>query len=137
MKFKKLNKFSKKQKIVVGVMSFLLVSVISFNLLKSAFANPDNNYLADQTIDGISFENAKLNYNNGISNYTVEVINDNNKDYDLKTINVVFKDSKGKEITTLLGYLGENLSANEKRILEISTDNELSNVKSINYLINK
>ena len=136
MKMEKLKKLDNRVKVVVAICILLLVGVIGFKLTRNALANPDSNYLSNQIVDGLSFENASLTTENGISKYTVEVVNDNSSNYSLKIINVVFKDSEGNE-TTLLGYIGESLSSNEKKVLDISIDEEMTDVASITYSINK
>ena len=137
MKFERIKKINTKTKVIVGICTVLIVGILGFKIIKKAFANPDDSsYLKNQIVDGLSFENASLNVENGISKYTVEVVNDNNTDYSLKTINVVFKDSEGNE-TTLLGYIGESLSSNEKKVLDISIDEEIEDIATITYSINK
>lgn len=137
MKFERIKKINNKTKVIVGICTVLIVGILGFKIIKKAFANPDDSsYLKNQIVDGLSFENASLNVENGISKYTVEVVNDNNTDYSLKTINVVFKDSEGKEIT-LLGYIGETLEVNDKKVLDVSIDEEIEDIATITYSINK
>ena len=137
MKFERIKKINNKTKVIVGICTVLIVGILGFKIIKKAFANPDDSsYLKNQIVDGLSFENASLNVENGISKYTVEVVNDNNTDYSLKTINVVFKDSEGNE-TTLLGYIGEILEVNEKKVLDVSIDEEIEDIATITYSINK
>lgn len=137
MKFERIKKINNKTKVIVGICTVLIVGILGFKIIKKAFANPDDSsYLKNQIVDGLSFENASLNVENGISKYTVEVVNDNNTDYSLKTINVVFKDSEGKE-TTLLGYIGETLEVNDKKVLDVSIDEEIEDIATITYSINK
>lgn len=136
LKFETIKK-SKVTLIIAGVCLFFTIGFFGFKLISNSFANPDDNYLVNQTVDGLSFENANLLSGNGISKFTVEVVNDNKEDYNLKTINVIFKDSEGKEITTLLGYIGDSLSPNEEKVLDISIDQEISGISSIEYIINK
>ena len=137
MKFERIKKINNKTKVIVGICTVLIVGILGFKIIKKAFANPDDSsYLKNQIVDGLSFENASLNVENGISKYTVEVVNDNNTDYSLKTINVVFKDSEGNE-ATLLGYIGEILEVNEKKVLDVSIDEEIEDIATITYSINK
>ena len=138
MKFERIKKINNKTKAVILVSVILIVGTLGFKLIKNAFANPDSSsYLKDQVVDGLSFENAEFNSENGISKYQVEVINDNTEKYSLKTINVVFKDSSGEEIITLLGYIGESLEINEKKLLDVSVDEEINDIATIEYSINK
>ena len=130
-------KSSKVTLIIAGVCLLFTIGFVGFKIVSNTYANPDDNYLVNQTVDGLSFINASLVSENGISKYTVNVVNDNKDDYSLKTINVIFKDSNGNEITTLLGYIGDSLSPNEEKVLDVSIDQEITGISYIEYTINK
>jgi len=131
-----INKLNKKQKIgILGGLACILLVVLVLSLVPS-YSSTESGYLTDQTVSGLSFENAELNINNGVSTYTVDVTNDLEEVYSLKNINIVFKDSSGNE-TVLLGYIGDKLSVSETKIMESSIDIELTDIVSIEYKINK
>ena len=132
-----INKLSRSQKIGIlgGIVGILLIT-LTVTLLPS-LSSTESSYLADQTVEGLSFENANLEVGNGVSTYTVEVTNDLDKDYSLKNINIVFKDGSGQEIETLLGYIGENLEVGETKLIDASIDKELTDIVKIEYVINK
>jgi len=131
-----INKLNKKQKIgILGGLACILLVVLVLSLVPS-YSSTESGYLTDQTVSGLSFENAELSINNGVSTYTVDVTNDLEEVYSLKTINIVFKDSSGNE-TVLLGYIGDKLSVSETKIMEASIDIELTDIVSIEYRINK
>ena len=133
----KINKLTKNQKIgILGGVGVLLLVVLVISLVPS-LSSTESGYLADQTVSGLSFESANLEVENGISNYTVEVTNDLEEEYSLKNINIVFKDSSGNEIETLLGYIGETLEVGETKLIDASIDTEITDVVSIEYVINK
>ena len=131
------NKLSRSQKIGIlgGIVGILLIT-LTVTLLPS-LSSTESSYLADQTVEGLSFENANLEVGNGVSTYTVEVTNDLDKEYTLKNINVIFKDGSGQEIETLLGYIGENLEVEETKVIDASIDKELTDIVKIEYVINK
>ena len=132
-----INKLSRSQKkMMLGGIALFFLAIITIGLGIS-MADPESGYLSDQTIDGLTFENAKLVYENGVSTYTVEVVNDLEEEYNLKNINIVFKDGEGNEIVTLLGYIGEKLSVGETKLIDASINEEISNITSIEYVINK
>lgn len=137
MKKNELNKITRNQKIVGILTIFLFLGVIGFQMIKGSFATADENYLKSQTVENLEFGEAVLDYENGLSTYTVEVKNTLDDDYTLKTINIIFKDSEGKEIENLLGYIGDTLKGKEVKILEASVDKEITNISSIEYVINK
>ena len=65
------------------------------------------------------------------------LVNDLKSDYALKNVSITFKDTSGKEIITLLGYVGETIKSEEIKYLDTSVDMELTNIGSITYTINK
>ena len=132
-----INKLSRNQKIGIlgGILGILLIT-LTVTLLPS-LSSTESSYLADQTVEGLSFENANLEVANGVSTYTVEVTNDLDKEYTLKNINIIFKDGSGQEIETLLGYIGENLEVGETKLIDASIDKELTDIVKIEYVINK
>lgn len=119
---------------VATYMSFLLVIVIN---LAISFSNPNSGFLPDQTVDGLNFQNAQMNIQNGISNYTVEVVNELKESYELKTIEVVLKDENGEELTILTGYIGNNLESGETKVLDASIDEEINAIHQVEYRIHK
>ena len=132
-----INKLSRSQKIgIIGGIVGILLITLTVTLLPS-LSSTESSYLADQTVEGLSFENANLEVANGVSTYTVEVTNDLDKEYTLKNINIIFKDGSGQEIETLLGYIGENLEVGETKVIDASIDKELTDIVKIEYVINK
>ena len=132
-----INKLSRSQKIgIIGGIVGILLITLTVTLLPS-LSSTESSYLADQTVEGLSFENANLEVANGVSTYTVEVTNDLDKEYTLKNINIIFKDGSVQEIETLLGYIGENLEVGETKLIDASIDKELTDIVKIEYVINK
>ena len=132
----KINKLSRKQKLGIlgGLCVILLVGLVI--TLGTSLSSTESSYLADQTVSGLSFENANLEVENGISKYTVEVTNDLEEDFSLKNINIIFTNTSGSE-TTLLGYIGEKLEVGETKLIDSSIDTKITDIVSIKYVINK
>ena len=132
-----INKLTKNQKkMIIGAISLFLLAIITIGIGVS-YSSTESGYLSDQTVEGLTFENAKLVYENGISTYTVEVVNDLEEDYNLNNINIIFKDGDGNEIVSLLGYIGNKLAVGETKIIDASIDQEITDITSIEYVINK
>ena len=53
-----------------------------------------------------------------------------------KYININLTDEDG-EVTTLVGYIGESLEAEEKKTIKASIDQDLSDATAVEYVINK
>lgn len=133
----KYNNLSKKQqRCILGsiIAFFFIITIVS---LRPSFSSTETGYLSNQTVNGLSFENAAINVVGGVTTYTVEVVNDSENIYNLKNINVIFKDVSNKEIVTLYGYIGEKLNVDEKKMLKASIDKEITEIGSINYEIKK
>ena len=130
-----IENFIKKNKIPTLVVSLLvLVSVIIF--IGRSIANPNSGYLRNQTVDGLSFENAELVYENGVTTFTVEVYNETEDIYSLKNISINLKAEDGT-VTTLVGYIGESLEKDEAKLIRASIDQDLSSSASLEYVVNK
>ena len=111
-------------------MLILLIFIIGKTL-----ADSNTGYLRNQTVSGLSFEDANITYDNGVTTFTAKVYNESGSEYTLKTINVIL-DSSNKT-TTLTGYIGESLENEEGKILRISIDDDLSDSTKLTYKINK
>ena len=132
---RKLLKKDKKKLIIQGSIIVLIIAlgVVIINFAVS-HANPNSaDFLKDQRVDGLLFTRTKYETNKLI----VIVKNESDEVYNLKTIDVTFKDNSGNEITTVNGYIGDKIEANGKKQLVVQTDIDLSNANTITYTVNK
>lgn len=127
--------FDKCKKPVIILGSIVIIAVVVF-LIKSTLASPHSGYLKNQTVDGLSFENASITYENGITTFKVEVYNETDDVYTLKNINIKLTDEKDNEFT-LIGYIGESLEKEEGKYLQASIDQDLSSSLKLEYTVNK
>ena len=116
---------------IICILVVSAVTLLGFNITHSSVLISE--VLKDQEVDNLVFSNADLNGNK----LSVEVKNNSNEIYTLNTIDVVFKDESGNEITTLSGYIGNNLNTGDVKRLVVETDVDLSGAYSIEYKINK
>lgn len=133
-KFKKFVKDNKKKITIVGVSVIFVLAIV---LIGTSLANPTEAYLKDQVVEGLSFENADLVVENGISKYTVEVYNDQKSSYPLKNIQVIFENAQGGTIATLTSYVGDTIETEKVAYLESSIDQELTDIAKVRYVITK
>lgn len=131
---KNLTKSQKKK--LLGGLGCLFLAIILIGIGVS-YSDPNSSYLSDQTVENLEFKNANLVYENGVSKYTVEVTNSLTTNYSLKTIDIIFKDSSGNEIENLVGYIGNTLTPGEMKLLDASVDKELTDIVTIEYVVNK
>lgn len=133
----KVKKLSQKEKIIISISAVLVIGALILIGVGMSYSDPESGYLSNQTVEGLTFEKANLVYENGVSTYTVEVVNDLEEEYNLKNIDIIFKDGEGHEIVSLLGYIGDTIKAGETRLIDASIDQEITNITSIEYKINK
>ena len=126
-------KENKKSLIILGI---LLLLVIITLVLKTTLSDPNTGYLRNQTVDGLSFEDAKLVYEDGITTFTAKIYNESGDIYNLKTISIDFKGTDNKT-TTLTGYVGDSIDKDTGKYLRVSIDQDLSSSVSLEYKINK
>ena len=99
-------------------------------------ANTDDAVVGEQTIDGLKFTNITLIPEGESTVYTADVINTTDAAIDVKSFNVTFKDKDGKEIVTILVFVGSNIAPNESASVSSSVDMSLLNAKSVEYVRN-
>lgn len=134
MKFKTIKLEKNRNKIIIGIVSIIICIVIAI-IIKTSFAY-QNDYLKSQTVEGLTFENANINYKEGISTFTAEIYNDTEQEYMLRNIEIEIK-KKNEEQVVLKGYIGEILDVNEKRELKVSVDEDLTEIVEVKYKINR
>lgn len=92
----------------------------------------------EKEINGLKISNIQLVIENtGVSKYSAIVTNTTDKVYKLKQINIKLLDKKGKELTTLLSYIGPSLSAGESRNINLNIEKDLTKAYDIEYEIKK
>lgn len=145
---KKITEEKKKRLIVVlsGILVFALVFFLAFGLFSGndskdkttengTYANTSEDVIKDQEVEGLRFSNTSLIMENGRSKLTTEVKNLTGEDIDLQSFDILVKDKDGKEMVTLLGYVGEVIKADETRIITSETDVDLTKAAAIEYVI--
>lgn len=134
-KLKKNLQNNKKSLILSGIIVIAIIgcSVVLINFKFSKASIDTSRLLENQTVENIEFLNASINNNN----LKVVVHNNEATTYNLKTIDVIFKDSNGNKIESINTFIGNDLDGNEYKQLSVDTDADLSNAYSIQYRINK
>ena len=119
--------------------AFILVIGITLTLSYTFSSNDvqvfNNLELNDQEIEKISLNDISIESESGV--YTYKATLKANEDVELKYVRIIMKDSDNKEIVTWIGYVGNTLSKNEEKILEASTDADISTLNYIEYEVVK
>ena len=129
------NKYSKNIKNLV-LSSFILIMSGIIVLIGVTLAASDSTILKNQVVDNLSFENASLEYIDNTSTFKVEVTNNNIDIYNLKYIEIIFKDENNIS-TKLIGYIGESIDVGETKEIVASIDKDINNSVSLEYSIIK
>lgn len=132
---KKVIELIKNNKRTAIILGSIFLVVVAGLIIRNTLSNPNTGYLRNQTVEGLSMEDASLEYKDGVSTFTANVFNESGDVFNLKTIEVILE-SKSKT-TTLTGYIGETLEKEEGRVLRISIDQDLSDSEKLTYKINK
>ena len=125
-----------KKNIPILSIIFVLVLGVVIYLIGPSVATKDSTILKDQEVEGLTFTNADLSVEKGISTLTVSVTNTNKETYSLNYIEIVVRDEKDNS-DTLIGYIGETIDPNETKIITASIDKDITESKSLDYIINK
>ena len=115
---------------------FIIALVISVLVIGTSLSSPDSTILNDKEIEGLEIKEINLEYNEGVSTYTAKVTNTNSNDYNLKYIEIIFKDENNEE-TKLIGYIGNTLQKNETKEIKASIDKDVTNSVKLEYSIIK
>ena len=135
LEFKKVDSQNKKRTICISVIVLIVIGCI-FYFTRNTHSTEDDGVFKNQVVDNLSFENGDIKVSNGASTITVDVYNDTDSDYILSTIDVVVTlEDNSKE--TLTGYVGDKIKTHEAKVLSVSVDKDLSNIKSIEYIVKK
>lgn len=131
-----MNRLNKKARI--GLLSGVLIIVVAVVIIfvGKSIASTDSSILRNQTVGGLSFENATLEYKDGVTTYTVDVYNENKEKVSLKNIEINFKQEDDTYIT-LTGYIGNSLDSDEGKKMQASVDLDLTNSTDIEFNIVK
>ena len=131
-----MNRLNKKARI--GLLSGVLIIVVAVVIIfvGKSMATTDSSILRNQTVEGLSFENAILEYKDGVTTYTVDVYNENKEKVSLKNIEINFKQEDDTYIT-LTGYIGNSLDSDEGKKMQASVDLDLTNSTDIEFNIVK
>ena len=132
---KKVIEIIKNNKRTAIILGSIFLVVVAGLIIRNTLSDPNTGYLRNQTVEGLSMEDASLEYKDGVSTFTANVFNESGDIFNLKTIEVILE-SKSKT-TTLTGYIGETLEKEEGRVLRISIDQDLSDSEKLTYKINK
>ena len=83
-------------------------------------------------LNELDIKNIQLTCKNGITTLLADVLNNTNKDSEIKNINIKFLDENNKEIRTVNGYI-PSLKIGETTKLNVSMSSNLIIAYDINF----
>ena len=109
----------------------VIIAVVGVIVLKPSYS-VDQTLLANKTLDGLTIKDISLvDDGNGVTTYqaTVEATTNKTVNY----IEIVL--TTGDSSVTLIGYVGKTLATGETSIIKASTDADIINATSIDYIL--
>ena len=133
---KKFMETNRKLKIgvICGILVFALAVVAV--LLKQSAAATYTTILRDQVVDGLSFENARIDKEDKDSVFTVDLYNENLDRYNIKDLTIVFKRDNKKDVKVYLDDV-KSLESYEGRQISVVVEEDIIHSSDIEYIINK
>lgn len=130
---------------IFGIIGFVLLTAGCGTKQKENKVNKDekvkvnihSGVLKNQTVDEFEITKPSLFYENDMSTFTAQIKNNSDGEQSILSITVYAKDKKGNVIAELTGYIGEVLSSKETRTITCHTDQDLLDIVSIEYKINR
>lgn len=132
---KKFMETNKKLKIGV-ICGILVLALIVAIVLKQSAAASYTTILRNQVVDGISFENARIDKEDGKTVFTVDLYNENLDKYDIKDLTILFKRDNKKDVRVYLDSVN-SLESYEGRQISVYVKEDIVNCSDIEYIINK
>ncbi len=132
---KKFMETNKKLKIGV-ICGILVLALIVAIVLKQSAAASYTTILRNQVVDGISFENARIDKEDGKTVFTVDLYNENLDKHDIKDLTIVFKRDNKKDVRVYLDSVN-SLESYEGRQISVYVKEDIVNCSDIEYIINK
>ncbi len=132
---------NKKLKIFIIVFGILIIGAVVFLIINSRSGDVDPftaEYREDTYVDDFVFMNANLfKANDGNYVFTVAVLNNSDKDYDIDSIEVNFYNTKDKKIGSMLYVMEEDIFYHDSTIqVALSKNINLRSANDIKYKIN-
>ena len=104
---------------------------------KKIEVNDNKGVVEDKEVEGLNLTNTSLTWDGSQSKLVTEVSNNTGADKELRSFNILVKDKNGKEMITLLGYVGEVIPNGKVRTITSFASENLTDAVSVEYTINK
>ena len=128
----KIKEIFKKEdfKTTLTLFSVVVITGILLFATGRSLGDPNSTVLKDQEVGSLEFKNANVEYIDGVSTLTVELINTGD-DTTLKNVDILVEEEG--ETYRLIGYVGDEIKTNEEKYIVASIDQDITNMESIIY----
>ena len=129
----KIKEIFKKEdfKTTISLFSLVIITGILLFATGKSLGDPNSTVLKDQEVGSLEFKNANVEYVDGVSTLTVELVN-TGEDTSLKYVDILVEVEE--ETYRLIGYVGDGIKTNEEKNIVASIDQDITNMKSITYI---
>ncbi len=136
-----IRNISVRQWILLGIVGALLIVVIVLGLMNlngKEGENSSSDILKPASVENLKIDHITLSKQKKLYVYEADIVNSDVSN-NIESIDIIFKDKEGKEIVTLLGYIGNDIKANETIRIQASTEVALTKDKigEIEYKVHK
>ena len=138
--------------IVIIIVVMIIMGIAAFFMLKPkeikvprkgddvfvTTANTNSGVTKEQTVSGLKISNVMLVVKEEGSTFTADVTNTTDKEIQ-GTLDIIFKTSTDKEVTSILGYFGDSIKPGETKQISTNTSRQLNEniIKSVEYKLNE
>ena len=138
---------NKKQKIILIIITVILLItfiLLTFFMMKNSDktleeefvteANDNSGVTEEKEVNGLKISNVMLVVKEEGSTFTADVTNTTDKEIS-GTLDIIFKTSTNKEVTSILGYFGNSIKPGETKQINSNTSRKLNKniIKSVEY----
>lgn len=95
--------------------------------------NTNQEVVGDKTLEEFTFTNTSVIYENGSTTLETTVTNTSGNTSYLQEFLIHAKDANGNIMVTLKGFVGDNIPANESRVITSGVSMDLTQAASITY----
>ena len=96
-------------------------------------ANNEVGQLPEKEVNGMKFTGASISYVDSMSTFVAEVKNTTKETIPMDVFTIKFKDKDGNEITSVPGYVADQLAPGESKQVVAQISMDLSQVYEVGY----
>jgi hypothetical protein len=121
---------------VISVMAFISIMIVCRVIMAKSteditVVNVSPGIIHDRQVGVFSVTNISCTYDGSLSTLICTIENTSEQAVSLKNFTLILQDEKGKDILTMLGYVGEYVDKGEVRTITSSTDMNLSEATAL------